>query len=74
MNKQTSVEWIFEQLADFIPREKLELMHDMLSHALASHENEIIEAWKDGEGHLDNDSQKEAEWYYYKTYGDEEVL
>lgn len=68
--KQSSVEWLFEKLDELIPLAYQELSEDLLSKALQMHQEEIIESWKDGEGHLDNDSQEEAEWYYQKTYAD----
>lgn len=70
MSKQSSIEWLFEKLDELIPLAYQELTEDLLSQAFQMHQEEIIEAWKDGEGHLDNDSQEEAEWYYCKTYGD----
>lgn len=70
MNKQSSIEWLFEKLDELIPLAYQELSEDLLSKALQMHQEEIIESWKDGEGHLDNDSQEEAEWYYQKTYAD----
>ena len=68
MNKQTSIQWLFEKLDELIPLAYQELTEDLLSKALQMHQEEIIESWKDGEGHMDNDSQEEAEWYYQKTY------
>lgn len=70
MKKQNSVQWLFEKLDELIPLVYQELTEDLLSQAMQMHQEEIIESWKDGEGHLDNDSQEEAEWYYQKTYGD----
>lgn len=68
--KQSSVDWLFEKMDELIPLAYQELTEDLLSQALQMHQEEIIESWKDGEGHLDNDSQEEAEWYYCKIYGD----
>ena len=79
MSKQSSIEWLDVELtslhfdyltgqvnnSEFNERKKL-----IMEEAKSMHKEEIIESWKDGEGHLDNDSQEEAEWYYQKIYGD----
>ena len=68
MKKQSSVQWLFEKLDELIPLAYQELIEDLLSQALQMHQEEIIESWKDGEGHMDNDSQDEALYYFNQTF------
>lgn len=72
--KQSSVEWLIQQfngntsrIANMMGVKKY---NSIIEKSKAMHKKEIKNAWKDGEGHLDNDSQEEAEWYYQKIYGD----
>ena len=70
MNKQSSVQWLFQQLWD-TPKDKLEWQSIFLM-AHQMHKQEIKEAWLDGEWW---DSEKDGEQYYNETFGDEkEVL
>jgi len=70
MSKQSSVQWLFQQLWD-TPKDKLDWQSIFLM-AHEMHHQEIIEAWLDGEWW---DSEKDGEQYYNETFGDEkEVL
>lgn len=71
-NRQTSIEWLGEKLDEFIPLAYQECLENLIAEALIKHKEELINAWKDGEGHMDNDSQLEAEWYYQMNFGDGE--
>ena len=68
MKKQSSVQWLFEKLDELIPLAYQELSQDLLSQAMQMHQEEIIESWKYGEGHMDNDSQEEALYYFNQTF------
>ena len=70
MSKQSSVDFILNAFNLLSDSDFKAWMLNNYDEVKAMHKEEIIEAWKDGEGHLDNDSQEEAEWHYYKTYGD----
>ena len=70
--KQTSVEWLGEKLEEFIPLAYQECVENLIAEALIQHKEELINCWKDGEGHFDYDSQQEAEWYYQTNFGNGE--
>lgn len=63
-NKQTAVDWLFEQLWD-TPKDKFE-WHAILAKAKEIHKEEIIKAWIA----TDNELQViAAERYYREKYG-----
>lgn len=64
MSKQSSVQWLFQQLWD-TPKDKLEWQSIFLM-AHQMHKEEIIESWIA----TDNELQRlAAEDYYIKTFG-----
>jgi hypothetical protein len=63
-----SIKFLHDQLDELIPIAYQEMVEHALAQAIEMHKQEIIAAWKDGEGHNDNDSQEEAEWYYSKKF------
>ena len=65
MNKQSSVQWLFQKLWD-TPKDKFEWQSIFLM-AHEMHRKEIEEAWLDRVAYWD--SEKEAEQYYTKTFG-----
>ena len=68
--QQTAVEWFAQKLY-----ETLEIKGDgyvidsLLDLAKAMHKEEIIQAWKKGDGQFDKVSNKMSLEYYEKTYG-----
>jgi hypothetical protein len=70
-NKQTSIEWLFNELWE-VPKDKL-AWHSILDKAKETHKQEIIDAWEEGEssvyitsGEIYTDG--DAEQYYQETF------
>lgn len=68
-NKQSSVEWLVEQINHFIyfiPMNKWDEIRGVVQQAKAMHKEEIIESWMA----TDNELQRiAAEQYYNETFG-----
>jgi hypothetical protein len=68
--KQTAVEWLVKelnQIIDFIPMEKWEMIRDTVQQAKAMEKEQITDAWKDG-AVPDEDLTMFAEKYYSETF------
>ena len=65
MPKQTSIEWLVEQL----PLIQQEGLRDDIQQAKQMHKEEIIDSWKDAEGYNDENAVILAKQYYNETYG-----
>ena len=65
MSKQSSIEWLVEQLKPAITLQE-KYINEFLDQAKAMHKKEIEEAWLDGVGSWD--SEKEAHQYYNETF------
>lgn len=65
MSKQSSVQWLFQQLWD-TPKDKLEWQSIFLM-AHQMHQEEILDAWLDEAAIFD--SKEKAEQYYNETFG-----
>jgi hypothetical protein len=63
-----SIILFYEAIDELIPIAYQDIIDQALSDAMNRHKQEIIDAWKDGEGHNDDDSQDEAEWYYSQKF------
>ena len=66
MPNQTSVEWLIDQVEDFIGL----IPVDIIEQAKQMHKEEIVNAWIA----TDNELQRlSAEQYYQETYGGEDA-
>ena len=66
MPNQTSVEWLIDQVEDFIGL----IPVDIIQQAKQMHKEEIVNAWIA----TDNELQRlSAEQYYQETYGGEDA-
>ena len=68
--KQTAVEWLIEQVKspewqDFFIWHK----EEAFEQAKAMHKEEIIQAWKKGDGEFDNFAKEMSLEYYNETFG-----
>jgi hypothetical protein len=63
--QQTAVEWLEKICND----RGYYLMSEYFEQAKAMHKEEIIQAWKKGDGQFDKVSNKMSLEYYEKTYG-----
>ena len=62
MSKQTSIEWLIEQL---IPEDQHEGIMDIIEEAKAMHKEEISDAWYAGD---EDGPIHDFEDYYQETY------
>lgn len=67
-NKQSSVEWLFEQLKNHLDM-PFNHANEILSQAKYINKEQNIEAYKRGDGQYDKVADKLAEQYYNETYG-----
>jgi hypothetical protein len=74
--QQTAVQWFLDQLIEhriiIVNRTtyQVKYKHEMLlEQAKAMHKEEIIRAWKKGDGQFDKVSDKMSLEYYNETYG-----
>lgn len=67
MEKQTSVEWLYERLERMIPRTPLYNIdkEQYFKEANAMFEQQIMDAWEDGK---DSFSTRSVEQYYNEQY------
>jgi hypothetical protein len=77
--QQSSVQWFLDQLIEhrIIIVDKttyqVKYKHEiLLEQAKAMHKEEIIQAWKKGDGQFDKVSNKMSLEYYNETYGGKE--
>ena len=76
--QQTAVEWYIEKLLDLDYEYAKGLItlgvwserkNSLIQQAKAMHKEEIIQAWKKGDGQFDKVSDKMSLDYYEQTYG-----
>jgi len=64
MNKQTAVEWLVNQVEDYIGL----IPVDIIEQAKAMEENQIINTFKDAQVFKIMNDETRAEQYYNETY------
>ena len=64
MKKETAVEWLVEELFKTI--DYIQVNPKLIEQAKAMFEEQIIDAWEDGQGSF---STRTVEQYYNETYG-----
>jgi hypothetical protein len=78
--QQTAVEWLVEQFKEYdfadvkdeenyIIKMQSFVLTEKLEQAKEMHKEEIIQAWKKGDGQFDKVSNKMSLEYYKQTYG-----
>lgn len=73
MTKRDSIEFLWDELKPFLPKsyteeESIKIL-SILKQAKLMHKEEIMQAWKMGDGKFDNVA-KDMSWEYYnETFG-----
>ena len=70
--KQSSIEWFINELDKTIPYQhisKSQIFTDIIEQAKAMHKEEMIQAWKQGDGQYDEVAEKMSVDYYNETFG-----
>ena len=65
MAQQTAVEWLVDQVEDFIGLIPI----DIIQQAKEMEKQQIISAWKRGDGEHDKVADELSKKYYTKIYG-----
>ena len=81
-NKQTAVEWLWEQIDELVPYEGISVsqrFNGLLEQAIAMEKEQIEDAWNNGglyisyfddyEKQRDKDFKFDSKEYYNETYG-----
>jgi len=63
--EQTAVEWLVNKL----PQRMLNYLKEEIEQAKEMEKQQIIKAWKAGDGQHDKVADKKAEQYYNETFG-----
>ena len=69
-NKQTAINWLMDNIdIDFNPETNtISMRRDIWEKALEMEKEQIIKAWKYGDGEFDTTAEKYAERYYNETF------
>jgi uncharacterized protein YfaS (alpha-2-macroglobulin family) len=67
--QQTAVEWLSDNIWDLEEQITNKEIVQLVEQAKAMHKEEIIQAWKKGDGQFDKVSDKMSLDYYEQTYG-----
>lgn len=69
--KQSSIEWFINELDKTIPYQHIstsQIFTEIIEQAKAIHKDEIINAWKQGDGQYDKVAEKMSLEYYNEIF------
>jgi len=69
MAQQTAVEWFAEMITDMIHEDYHSEFADLFESAKDLFQQQIIDAWKRGDGEHDKVADELSKKYYTETYG-----